>query len=231
MKKVKYFALVLILMLGLVGGAYAYWQDQVVVSGTISTAEFDIEWVVFQIRNGGGAWNDPNAPDARHVPPYVEANAWIDGSNSNQAWITISNLYPQGPLKEEVAIEGHMANNSTIPVKFKKATVEIDEVTKDLHNQLHVIVTLGILPLGDQPWQPIYYGANNSGPPFVGMPLTSLEAFLNDKLAGVVLQPEDHLTFGSETLYFYLPSDAPQSCADGEVSFTIELEFTQFNTP
>ena len=42
MKKVKYIALILVLALGLIGGAYAAWTDFTQVNGTVTTGTMDV---------------------------------------------------------------------------------------------------------------------------------------------------------------------------------------------
>ena len=42
MKKVKYIALILVLALGLIGGAYAAWTDTLEIEATVDTAELNM---------------------------------------------------------------------------------------------------------------------------------------------------------------------------------------------
>lgn len=45
MKKVKYIALILVVALGLIGGAYAWWTDTLEIEATADTAEVKMEFV------------------------------------------------------------------------------------------------------------------------------------------------------------------------------------------
>ena len=114
MNKVKYIALVLVLMLGLIGGAYALWFDTVEVSGTVDTGEVDVI-----IRSG--------------VYLHLSTPEYVTGTKDvvdegKKAVFTISNLYPQEAgtnykMPHVVKISPAMLNNGSIPVKLDSVEI------------------------------------------------------------------------------------------------------------
>ncbi len=221
MKKVKYIALVMVLVFGLLGVGYAAWTSQVEIQGTVATADMDVEWIVFLVREDWTA--DPDSSFNCPRPPHVTATANIDAGDAKIAHVAISNLYPENPTNgvcEKVALEGHIKNMGTIPVLYDKAIVTVSDYAKA--GWIYVDYRTGKLPNGSQPWQEIGSQQN-------GLSLNTLAASLDAQLAGVKLEPGDVLTFGDETIYFYLPQNAPDWMKAQNITFNIELQFKQFN--
>jgi len=224
MKKIKWIALALVLCLGLIGGAYAGWTDMVQVNAEVDTGHVNVYWNVFEIRDMGIA--DPwNPGDSMPLPPYVEAEAYIDGADNKLAHLSISNLYPKGDADEMVAVEAHIKNDSSIGVKLE--SIDLNFTDGEEHaSDIKVKYTLGIMtPHTTGPgydWESI-----TPHPTYSETNLADLDTALMSWLDGKVLEPGQLFTFGENTLYFYLEGpDAPQSA---EVAFTLEFNFKQFN--
>lgn len=112
MKKVKYIALILVLTLGLIGGAYAAWTDSLQAKGTVATGNIDVRFTKVE-SNDPGETEDPNCPpdDRKHVGK-TEAKI-ID--NGKKIEITITNAYPG--YTSEVAY--CVVNQGSVPVKLQ----------------------------------------------------------------------------------------------------------------
>lgn len=63
MKKIGLIALALVLALGVMGGALAYWNETLTISGTVATGELDVAF-------SNQASNDAGEPGPTDTPPY-----------------------------------------------------------------------------------------------------------------------------------------------------------------
>ncbi len=128
MKKVKYIALVLILALGLIGGAYAAWTNQLVVNGTVATGNIDVVFTKATSDDPSGQESaDPGQPEGKDVAS-TDVEVWEGGKGLT---VTVNNAYP-GYVSR---IDYEVTNNGTVPVKLqsKKITVS-DEDALEVEN-------------------------------------------------------------------------------------------------
>lgn len=118
MKKVKYITLILVLALGLLGGAYAAWHDVLQAKGTVATGNIDVVFTKAE-SNDPGESLDPSSPegDKKHVGS-TEVAISEDGK---KLIVTIENGYPG--YESEICY--CVVNNGTVPVKLQSKNVEI----------------------------------------------------------------------------------------------------------
>ena len=113
MKKVKYIALVLVIMLAMVGGAYAAWTDTVVVDGRASTGNMKVVFTEADLSAGG--------------PYEVIDNAYVTDGGQKLV-VRMSKLYPRNDFLEDAEDEDYayiwfqFKNVGTVPVVFDSAT-------------------------------------------------------------------------------------------------------------
>lgn len=236
MKKVKYIALVVILMLGLIGGAYAYWTESVVLSGTAETGYMDVNITGV----GVGNWNNPNI-----VPWGTDAS----GSSSieadgKSASFHVKGLYPQKyPDDYNVYqnVQIYIKNDSTIPVKLQ--SVDFTRTGGDWTTWMNM---RGIVHLR------IYDGptvaASQIGPVFTGGPdyFSSMNAFMEAWGEWQVwaaangydyeLEPGWTARFGdlesgegTGSFIFWLEPGAGNHTQSKEVNFNIKFNWAQYN--
>jgi hypothetical protein len=128
MKKIKWIMLVLVLMLGLIGGAYAAWTTEVVATGTVETGEVNVQF--------NNVW-------VTHRPAYMTSDdvgwGFNDWPDKKDAWFTISNLYPQADDEDHLAFGARFNNTGSIPVKLDE--VQLTRSTGPIWNYLKCKVT------------------------------------------------------------------------------------------
>jgi predicted ribosomally synthesized peptide with SipW-like signal peptide len=117
-KKVKYIALILVLALGLIGGAYAAWTDQLQVNGTVATGDIDVVFTS-AVSNDPAGTDDPASPedDPKDVG-VTEVSLSEDGKTMT---VTIDNAYP-GYVSE---IDYAVTNNGSVPVRLQNKTIDV----------------------------------------------------------------------------------------------------------
>ena len=113
MKKVRYIALALVLILALVGGAYAWWTDTIEIDGTVATGELD---VIFS-----SALGDDGEYEEVVAVEIVEEDKKVE--------FTVNNLYPRlaNDGEDYASVTITVKNNSTIPVKVTDITVSSED--------------------------------------------------------------------------------------------------------
>lgn len=231
MKSLKSYALIMLLVLGLVGGAYAaLWSAQVEIGGYVETGEFSAEWTEFALRDEAYA-DSRNLSTYANPPEYTEVNVGIDPSDSTKAFIEIDNLYPRGPIgstwdapyDDMVAVSGEMTFSGSIPAVWGGVEIDVDD-PGGVDDFLMVVARLGVYEDGDRStWEEIAH----TGAP--GIALSGLEAWINSEMEGWDGQLEDGdvFTFGDETIYFYLTgSEAPMG---QRIDFTMQFNWKQYN--
>lgn len=114
MKKVKYIALILVLALGLIGGAYAAWTDALQVSGTVATGDIDVVFIDAE-SNDAGNTGDPGQPEGKDV-----ASTEVEIINEGKALkVTVNNAYPGYVSRVDYKVK----NNGSVPVILQNKTV------------------------------------------------------------------------------------------------------------
>lgn len=139
MKKTKYLALVLVVAIMMMGAGYAIWSDQVFLTTTVKTGNFDMAITSLTTRTGDNEVQNEiqyaNNNKGFHKTDWTHANlaATATGFNDNEAWVEFNGLYPGGAVQ----VDMKMTNRGTIPAKLKSVTVsEITESVPGLFNLL-----------------------------------------------------------------------------------------------
>lgn len=111
MKKTRFIALVLAVSLMIMGSGYAYWTDALVISNTVDTGKFDVNFVKLQ--------QHPRAESGK----YMDAKVTIDPQDSKKITFKVTDMYPGGYARYDIAVK----NNGTLPAKLNGADVVISE--------------------------------------------------------------------------------------------------------
>lgn len=210
MKKMKWIALALVLMLGLIGGAYALWDDELEIGGTLNTGTFEVEFTN-QHRNvkieGGTA--HPNLYQG-----IVTATHGIAGDQKS-IWIEMNDLFPAKYSNTKVAWSFRIENVGTTPAVLKHAYVEKLEATDPAvwdHLKAKIISSY-------QSGKP---RPGDSAEVLVEELGTALEALMN----GQVLDPGDQLRF-DESIHFWMDLGAPNEMQGQSAKFRLVMEWEQ----
>ncbi len=114
MKKIKFIALALVLMLGLIGGAYAAWSETLTIDGTVETGKLEHQWWVH-------AWS-AQAPNSSVEVVNGGWNQWLPVGQ--HPVVVFHNLQPAAPwpanLGWECRFSAQIHNKGTVPSKVKE---------------------------------------------------------------------------------------------------------------
>lgn len=229
MKKFNYIALVLVLVLGLIGGAYAYWTDQLVAEGTVETGNMDVRIDRLGVPNLNGRtfWaGHPN--EGEMLVPYVTGETDIvDGGKT--ASVTIGNIYPSERNAYQ-NIQLYIKNHSTIPVKLDSVNFTTSG-SEYIWNNLKCRVGMrlkdenGVLIPGSK--------ASTGYFDFVDFK-DQVESLMD----GVVLGPKESIRFGYEpdgdaapesSITFWLEPGQGNITQDESIGFDIIFNWIQWN--
>jgi hypothetical protein len=139
MKKTKLIALTMVVAIMLMGAGYAIWSDQVFLTTTIKTGEFDIQITDVSTRTGDNEIQNEiqyaGGNKGFHKTDWTHANNAKVGHNKNEAWVELRDLYPGGAVQVDI----RMDNMGTLPAKLESIVVSnIDESVPGLFNLLTV---------------------------------------------------------------------------------------------
>lgn len=229
MKK-KFLALALASSVMVMGAGYAFWTDQVTVHNSVTTGEFDVNFVddshypnIFTESSGSYVGLDDKI--RTQVLSAVQ-------TTSKLTTIDISNMYPGS----YAAIELKVQNNGTIPAVFDYSTVTDSEYSTDgLYEAMNV--NYGAIKYNNDD-STTQLGATGY------IPLSELKAHIDSILAGVTLLPGESVAFvgedfaeGMELVLPYTVGDNPTTEAiepnqfeTSALSFDIQLNWKQHNT-
>jgi len=118
LKKLAVLFIVPMLILSTTGLAYAMWSETLRINVTVNTGEVDVEW---------SSWN---CTDTGIDPGYTKnvSACYVTNETSDSEGdviklnVTIVNAYPS----YNVTVYGEVDNIGTIPVKFLKAFIDMD---------------------------------------------------------------------------------------------------------
>lgn len=121
MKKVKYVALVLLLVLGLIGGAYAMWTDSIEIQGQVETGSINVKFVGHNYSEEVwhySMYTEPSGPDRTGVM-YADLVNYYNYSETlsvtDDVWtVQLKNTIPELVVRKFVKIK----NDGTAPVKL-----------------------------------------------------------------------------------------------------------------
>lgn len=191
MKKTRFIALVLVVAMMLVGAGYAAWTDQVFVTSTVRTGNFDVEITKATVRSG-----DNDAQNYAHNPAWSHYDWTHTGTvthNANEAIVEFKDLYPGGCIQLDMTT----TNKGTIPAKLKSIDVQFLGGNGALYNALQAQTSWKANITGDgtdvEKWAHVNNWAN-----WYGIE-RELEQELVASLAAnnIVIEPKGWLSFDS----------------------------------
>lgn len=212
MKKIKYVILAMVLMLALIGGAYAYWQESLTIEGTVSTGTMDVRIT---------RWHPSSLLDQ---DPYITGQNTGISADGKTASAEIEGLYPS-EQRHYQNMQLRMTNHSTIPVKLESVVVEKTGGDDTLWSQFYGSATIRIYD--DTNEQIAIYG------PTPGKPFSELGNEIMKLMDGVLLGPDYRIRFGNDeednSIRFWLEPGAGNATQDKSISFDITFNWVQFN--
>ncbi len=137
MKKVKYMAIILVLVLGLVGAGYAAWEQDLLIDAQVETGYLEVYFDGEDYDDGDCEYGETEVGTHSH-----------EGVSDANLRIRIDNAYPQ----YESTVMADVENEGTIPVKvdFEKVGVpwqldvtadeEIEEITPGESEEIEVVI-------------------------------------------------------------------------------------------
>lgn len=196
MKKTKFIALVLVVAIMLMGAGYAVWNDQVFLTTTVRTGNFDM--VITDVSTRTGDQQDKNEVHDWHQYDWTHSTR-AEVLNSNQAVVEFSDMYPGGTVQ----VDMKMVNNGSIPAKLKSIDVELLSGNQDLFNLLRAQTSWKvdingddiIDPMGQYNWGHVEWDRD----PWYKIP-GALNALVNNlNYYNIVIEPGGCLTLGDGT--------------------------------
>ena len=231
MKKIGLICLAVVLGLGAMGGALAYWNETLTIAGSVATGELDVEFSA-QKSNDDGTQLDPSECGTWTMSNLKDSTGWTWGTNryafdvgkticalvdadgnpaeggsynngNEKMTITVTNAYPCYYAHVAFSID----NLGTIPAHIKSIQLTALEPVHD--GGLPIVLVAGI---------PRELDADGDGDKDLSLCLTTLAVSQNIAVGGAL--PGDlciHVMDGADEVDTY--------------TFTIEIVCNQFNAP
>lgn len=220
MKKTRFLALTLVVVIMLMGAGYAWWDDFTQVNGTVDTGYMDVN-----VR-----WAN------LHTPPYTGGTITND---QNTITFTATDLYPTIYKSSDNSTFGRVhfsiENNGTIPVKLD--SIEFTRTNEDsalwdyLKTRVHI--HRGI---PSKTGTSLHESRSLTGVNALSGDLKNLDTLiLGSELSDYTLMPGEAIWFGGNTeeessIRYFLDKDAPNDTTENqEVGFTLKFNWKQFN--
>jgi predicted ribosomally synthesized peptide with SipW-like signal peptide len=213
LKNVKYIAVILVVALGLIGGAYAWWTDTLEIEATADTAELKMEFVSVALWGAGPQGTDP----------------YMTGTHTNhprKPVFTIENMYPEA--KASLALFAQ--NKGDIPVKLSDVKVTLSAEDERIWDYVKAKVNARYLENG-KTW-PVEIGSEEGY-------LYYLSDLVKDAVGSQVINPGDQIRLGREateddpdptgSITIWLDKDTPNEFQDVSFSFDVEMIWEQWN--
>jgi hypothetical protein len=229
MKKTRFIALALVVAIMLMGAGYAAWSDQVFLTSTVRTGNFDMEITKLSARTG-----DNQAQNEAHDWHHFD---WTDTGtfefNGTSAVVELKDLYPGGVVQ----IDMTMANSGTIPAKLKSIDVELlNESEEGLFDLLRAQTSWKAdidgadVPDKQDAWAHVEWDRD----PWYKVP-GALNALVNNlKDNNIVIEPNGYLSLGDGTedgcIKFKLDPSAGNEYQNKSCKFKITFNWEQWAT-
>ncbi len=240
MNRVKLLTLVLLLSIIAMGAGYAFWNESVAISSTVSTGSLCVEFE--NVENVVAPdypnidYNDMEFPDYR-----VPARLQDDNHTLVAAFV---NVFPG--LRYSVPFK--LVNNGTIPATFKRCTVSSDIKDSCLNGASEDALIAQLytnLKVKNLHFMVFDNTGTQIGPTSTivnGIPigLGELESKINTALKNVTLYPGQYLQMSGEQVQtkslggkikFLFGTDFGNDFENREFSVKINMEWKQFNEP
>lgn len=224
-KLLRYWLPVLVLLLAASGVSLAAWSDNLTIGATVNTGRKDVVISDLKIRAD------------RHI------NATISREDDRTLRLNVNNLYPGG----KVWIDFKAVNRGTIPVRFQSASLSFEPSDSPLIPYLRSWCWLSYDVDGDG------FGLESGSYGYIQHPWGNLEN-LDDRmnnhsfLKSLVLAPGGWISFeapsgavsdtgevvageedGVRCICIKLDESAPNDVQGQTLSFTLQLNFVQWN--
>ncbi len=229
MNRVKILALTLLLAVSCIGAGYAYWNESIVISSTVSTGELK---VVFENIDDGIEPDYPYIDYNGLEFPELRENNYL--SNDDHTLIAgFNNVFPG--LYYSIPFE--VRNKGTIPATFRQCTVKsemnVPSGESSLISQLNENLKIKSLffRVFDSAGHAQFIKVVNG----TSINLGELESKINTALNGFTLNPGQNLQatdkmdqFGGK-IKFLFSSDFGNDFQNREFKVIITLDWKQFN--
>ncbi|MDD2402400.1 MAG: hypothetical protein PHI90_06335 [Clostridia bacterium] len=211
MKRARFLLATLVCAVMVMGVGYAWWTDSISVTETAETGELDVKFVTEDVY-----------PNTAGTSDYVVPGTVTTDAEGKTVTCSFTNLYPGA----EARIDLKAKNIGTIPVKLKNATISFDAGSSEaLKSSIDAYV--------------LYYKLNVDGSIASGSVGSTTVAAL-DKLAakiisdpllmGLQFAPNESLCLGGdECIVLKVKDDAGDGIENETLTFTLQLEWKQFN--
>lgn len=204
MIRTKFFIIVLVLVLSLIGGVYAAWNDILEVSGTAGTGYMDVT-----ITEAFTQF----VPGEQHMSGSAQIS-----DKGKKVHYRVENLYPSGPDSRQ-QFHLRIRNNSTIPVRLGDI-VPTYSGSPELWNYLNGTIHFRMYDQdGVNQWHP----AISTGKFSFHQLDSKIQGLMDDY--GEVL-PGWSVRY---SILFWLDPTADNNTQDKEVDFTLKLNWKQGN--
>ncbi|MFA5575704.1 MAG: SipW-dependent-type signal peptide-containing protein [Tissierellaceae bacterium] len=222
MKKTRFLALVLVVVIMGMGAGYAWWTDASTVTGEINTGTMDVSVGFANI----------------HKPPHTTGS--IEQSEDEKLiTFTAGNLYPtaynNNDNKTFGKIHFSLENRGTIPVKLGDIEFELinpdSPLWDDLEASIHIHRGTVRLPNGTSLGNSESLTGTN---PLRGK-LKDLDTLLlGSGLSTVELLPGEAIWFGNEdpelaSIRYWIDKDSTNETQGQDIGFTLKFNWKQFN--
>lgn len=238
MKKTRFIAVILIVAVVLMGAGYAYWTQELNITGTVNTGELTVEFRPPAILESGDydrelTWRDleglwRNGLGNYDGAPYMDVEV-IPSEDNQKLTFNVTDIYPGSGAFLNFIIR----NTGTVPAEIREIdyeNLEDDANLKDVFNyriaRLYIYRDSRLFPIVTE------------GNPIVA---TTFEEFidgLNERLQGHILEPDDGfvINFWNRDLEdrvgtgynIEMPSGVTDNDLQGkEFSFDLILDFVQ----
>jgi hypothetical protein len=226
MKNSKIVFLSVIVSIFFIVASYAAWNDNLSLTGTVSTGELNVEFMGDSVSSGDDF-------DSNNESGYV--NCIVETNSNKLINVRMSNLYPgAGAL-----VSARIDNKGTIPALVDNVEVDFLNSNEGLKNNLYVACGF------------IHYDENNNekDSKFFISGVTSMQGNLNNLLKNVRLEPGDYLKLaipqdkisevegkfqgfvdsGKDSIAFYLDYNAGNEIENKAIAFNLKMNFKQHN--
>lgn len=193
MKKTRFIAAILIAAVVLMGAGYAYWIQELNITGTVNTGELKVQFVELEILNDHGGYDDVLWP---WVKDYINVDLDMEDEKLTAEF---QDIYPGAGGY----IRFRVANTGTVPAMVTGITIEnivgrdyLDEFDYYVHSLRVYTPKFVTLPVGfdwkNREW--IYENFDYTDIVFEGLPIHTdsfddFVAALANRLDNYVLKP------------------------------------------
>jgi len=209
MKK-KFLALTMASAVMLMGAGYAYWTDQLTINNTVTTGNFDVNFV-----------DDQFYPKIFGQTGEAYLGKSVVQNDENQTTVSVSNMYPGSYARYELKIR----NDGSIPAVFNNAVVEVTSSETGFADALLTQVFVKKYHANGSAYvqgEAGYWAGGSLG----WRPASQLQTNLNTIMAGLRLEPGEFVTFDVPDEYMeeYLaqnPDGAEGQCVEIKLPTTV----------